>query len=79
MYIQEKRQVKIPLGFWFSYSPKQILFNNLDLKHATVINNKVMFSTKLTAMHFSTVIIIIIMMYGHFGINSNIQLISEIL
>lgn len=44
MYIQEKRQVKIPLGFWFSYSPKQILFNNLDLKHATVIN-KVMFST----------------------------------
>lgn len=22
------------LGFWFSYSPKQIFINNLDLKHA---------------------------------------------
>lgn len=53
---RKKRQVKIPLGFWFSYSPKQIFINNLDLKHATVIN-KVMFSTRLTAMLFSTVIL----------------------
>lgn len=35
MYIQKKRQVKIPLGFWFSYFPiKQIFTNNLHLKHA---------------------------------------------
>lgn len=35
MYIQKKRQVKIPLGFWFSYFPiKQIFINNLHLKHA---------------------------------------------